>query len=101
VNENPAEVATVADLFPGTAHYIDTYHRHGLLTDHSVFAHNVHPTDPELDLMAQAGAWTAHAPPAPPPWAADCSRCAGTSPTASAWPWAPTSAPAPACTCPR
>jgi guanine deaminase len=62
VNENPAEVATVADLFPGTAHYIDTYHRHGLLTDHSVFAHNVHPTDPELDLMAQAGAWTAHCP---------------------------------------
>ena len=60
VNENPAEVATVADLFPGTAHYIDTYHRHGLLTDHSVFAHNVHPTDPELDLMARAGAWTAH-----------------------------------------
>jgi len=62
VNENPAEVATVADLFPGTAHYIDTYHRHGLLTDRSVFAHNVHPTDPELDLMAQAGAWTAHCP---------------------------------------
>jgi guanine deaminase len=62
VNENVAEVATVADLFPGTAHYIDTYHRHGLVTDRSVFAHNVHPTDHELDLMGEAGAWTAHCP---------------------------------------
>ncbi len=62
VNENLAEVATVADLFPGTAHYIDTYHRHGLVTDRSVFAHNVHPTEHELDLMGEAGAWTAHCP---------------------------------------
>lgn len=62
VNENLAEVATVAGLFPGTAHYIDTYHRHGLVTDRSVFAHNVHPTDHELDLMGEAGAWTAHCP---------------------------------------
>ncbi len=62
VNENLAEVQTVADLFPGSAHYIDTYHRHGLVTDRSVFAHNVHPTDHELDLMAQAGAWAAHCP---------------------------------------
>jgi len=62
VNENLAEVATVADLFPGTEHYIDTYHRHGLVTDRSVFAHNVHPTDHELDLMGEAGAWTAHCP---------------------------------------
>ncbi len=62
VNENVAEVATVADLFPGSAHYIDTYHRHGLVTDRSVFAHNVHPTDHELDLMGEAGAWTAHCP---------------------------------------
>jgi guanine deaminase len=62
VNENLAEVQTVAGLFPGTAHYIDTYHRHGLVTDRSVFAHNVHPTDHELDLMGAAGAWTAHCP---------------------------------------
>ncbi len=62
VNENLAEVETVAGLFPGTAHYIDTYHRHGLVTDRSVFAHNVHPTDHELDLMGEAGAWTAHCP---------------------------------------
>ena len=62
VNENLAEVETVAGLFPGTAHYIDTYHRHGLVTDRSVFAHNVHPTDHELDLMGAAGAWTAHCP---------------------------------------
>ena len=62
LNENPAEVATVADLFPGTGHYLDTYHRHGLVTERSVFAHNVHASDAELALMGEAGAWTAHCP---------------------------------------
>ena len=62
INENTAEVAEVAGLFPGSAHYLDTYDRHGLVTDRSVFAHNVHATDAELDVMAAAGAWAAHCP---------------------------------------
>ncbi len=62
INENPAEVATVADLFPGTRDYLDTYHRHGLVTERSVFAHNVHASDAELALMGDTGAWTAHCP---------------------------------------
>ena len=62
LNENPAEVATVADLFPGTRDYLDTYHRHKLVTERSVFAHNVHASDAELALMGETGAWTAHCP---------------------------------------
>ena len=55
-------MATVADLFPGTRDYLDTYHRHGLVTERSVFAHNVHASDAELALMGETGAWTAHCP---------------------------------------
>lgn len=62
VNENLAEVAAVAELFPGTRDYLDTYHRHGLVTDRSVFAHNVHVTEAELALMGGTGAWAAHCP---------------------------------------
>lgn len=62
INENPAEVAAVAELCPDSGHYLDTYQRHGLVTERSVFAHNVHPTDAELALMGDAGAWVAHCP---------------------------------------
>jgi guanine deaminase len=62
INENLAEVATVASLFPGTRDYLDSYHRHDLVTSRSVFAHNVHATDAELELMSGLGAWTAHCP---------------------------------------
>jgi guanine deaminase len=62
VNENLDEVRAVAGLFPESTHYLDTYHRHGLITERSVLAHNVHATEAELDLMAAAGAWAAHCP---------------------------------------
>jgi guanine deaminase len=62
VNENVAEVAAVAGLFPRARHYLDTYRRHGLVTKHSVFAHNVHPTDAELEVLAEHGAAVAHCP---------------------------------------
>ena len=52
INENLAEIATVAGLFPGSRHYLDTYRRHELVTPRSVFAHNVHPDDAELALLA-------------------------------------------------
>ena len=55
INENLAEIATVAGLFPGARHYLDTYCRHGLVTPRSVFAHNVHPGDAELTLLAEHG----------------------------------------------
>ena len=62
VNENPAEVAAVAKLFPECAHYVDTYDRFALLGRRSVLAHSVHPTDAELDVLAGTGASVAHCP---------------------------------------
>ena len=49
-------------LFPEHSHYTDTYHRHGLLGPRSVLAHNVHPDDAELDLLAETGTAVAHCP---------------------------------------
>ncbi|SDX98840.1 guanine deaminase [Modestobacter sp. DSM 44400] len=61
INENAVEIATVAELFPG-CHYLDTYDRHDLIGRRSVLAHNVHPTDEELQLLAHRGASVAHCP---------------------------------------
>jgi guanine deaminase len=62
LNENLAEIATVTRLFPGSQDYLDTYCKHGLVTARSVFAHNVHPSDAELTLLAEHGASVAHCP---------------------------------------
>ena len=62
INENVAEIAAVAGLFPDARNYLDTYRRHGLVTEHSVFAHNVHPGDGELATLAEHGASVAHCP---------------------------------------
>lgn len=62
INENGAEVDQVAAHFPERAHYLDTYHHHGLVGSRTVLAHNVHPTDHELEMMASAGSWVAHCP---------------------------------------
>jgi len=62
INENLAEIATVAGLFPGARHYLDTYCRPALVTPRRVFAHPVHPGDAELALLAEHGASVAHCP---------------------------------------
>ncbi|HET7800881.1 MAG TPA: guanine deaminase [Humibacillus xanthopallidus] len=62
VNESPAEVATVARLFPDAIDYVDTYDRHGLVGPSSVLAHDVHPTERELGILAGRGATVAHCP---------------------------------------
>jgi guanine deaminase len=61
VNENEAEIATVAELFGG-CDYVTTYDRHGLIDRRSVLAHNVHPTDVELKMLALGGTAVAHCP---------------------------------------
>ncbi|MFF0338851.1 guanine deaminase [Kribbella sp. NPDC004875] len=61
VNENEAEIASVADLFGGSD-YVTTYDRHGLVDRRTVLAHNVHPTDVELKLLGTSGAAVAHCP---------------------------------------
>jgi guanine deaminase len=60
INENPAEIAKVRELFG--CGYLESYDRHGLVGPSSIFAHNVHPTDPELKLLAAKGASVAHCP---------------------------------------
>ncbi|HYZ52274.1 MAG TPA: guanine deaminase [Streptosporangiaceae bacterium] len=62
INENVAEIATVAGLFPAARDYLDTYRRHGLVTERSVFAHNVHASDGELAVLAGHGASVSHCP---------------------------------------
>lgn len=62
INENLTEVATVRSLFDGCDDYLASYHQHGLVGTRSVYAHNVHPTPGELDVLAQQGASVAHCP---------------------------------------
>jgi guanine deaminase len=61
LNENPDEVTQVQQLF-GCETYLDSYERHGLVTERSVFAHNVHPAERELKTLAANGASVAHCP---------------------------------------
>src|SRR4029450_207630 len=58
INESPAEIAKVRALFGCGS--LDSYDRHGLVGPRSVFAHNVHPKDDELKLMAARGATVSH-----------------------------------------
>jgi guanine deaminase len=60
INENPAEIAKVQELFG--CGYLDSYDRHGLVGPRSVLAHNVHPSDAELKLLAARGGTVAHCP---------------------------------------
>ena len=60
VNENTREIATVEALFG--CDYVTSYDRHALVGPGTVLAHNVHPTDPELALLAARGAAVAHCP---------------------------------------
>ncbi len=62
INENEAEVRAVADWFPDATDYLATYERHGLVRGTTVLAHDVHPTDPELERLAGASASVAHCP---------------------------------------
>lgn len=62
LNESVDEVATVRSLFPWARHYTHVYDAFGLVGRRSVFAHNVHPEDDELQCLAAAQATVAHCP---------------------------------------
>ncbi len=61
VNENVREIEAVTRLF-GVNTYLDTYDAHGLVGPRSVLAHNVHPSDEELALLAARDTGVAHCP---------------------------------------
>ena len=60
LNETHAEIAVVKSHFPWAEDYLATYERHGLVRRRSLYAHNVHPTDSELQRLAAAGATVCH-----------------------------------------
>lgn len=62
VNENEGEIAFVAELFPWSRDYLDTYERYELVGASSVLAHDVHVSDDELGRLAAARASIAHCP---------------------------------------
>lgn len=62
LNENLEEIAEVARLFPWASDYLAVYERFGLSRPDAVMAHNVHPTDSELDRLASSGATVAYCP---------------------------------------
>ena len=62
VNENPREIAARGYACSPPTHYVDAYDRHGLVGPRTVLAHNVHPTDDELKLLATRDAAIAHCP---------------------------------------
>jgi len=61
INENTREIATVARLFD-LSHYLETYDQHDLIGRRSILAHNVHPTDQELKVLAARDASVSHCP---------------------------------------
>jgi len=61
-SENRDEVAFVRQLFPGARDYLETYERPELVCERTVFAHDVHPTNSELERLASASASVVHCP---------------------------------------
>jgi guanine deaminase len=62
INENAEEVAEVASLFPWASDYLAVYERYGLGGARAVMAHNVQPTDSELERLAHTRTSVAHCP---------------------------------------
>jgi guanine deaminase len=84
INESVDEVQAVAEGFPWSDDYLETYERHGLVGDSTVLAHDVHVTDAELTRLAARHAASPTAPRATRFWAAASFRCAATSTTGCA-----------------
>jgi guanine deaminase len=62
LNETIDEIEAVRHGFPWAADYLAVYERFALVGPRSVFAHNLYPTDGELERLAAAGAAVAHCP---------------------------------------
>ncbi len=61
-NENKAEVARVAALFPEAQSYVDVYARAGLLGPRSVLGHCIHLQDSEVAQLAESRSVAAFCP---------------------------------------
>lgn len=62
LNENRQEIAEVAQLFPWASDYLSVYERFQLGGRGAVMAHNVHPSDSEVERLAASGTAISHCP---------------------------------------
>jgi guanine deaminase len=62
LNENRQEIAEVARLFPWASDYLNVYERFQLGGRGAVMAHNVHPSDSEVERLAASGTAISHCP---------------------------------------
>lgn len=62
LNENCLEIEQVSKAFPWAKDYLAVYERFGLSSRAAVMAHNVHPTDSEIEHLAGSGAAVSHCP---------------------------------------
>lgn len=62
LNESEDEIRVVKGLFPWARDYLATYERFGLVGPNSVFAHNVHVSERELERLARSRSGVAHCP---------------------------------------
>ncbi len=62
LNENRHEIAEVAQLFPWASDYLNVYERFQLGGRGAVMAHNVHPSDSEVERLAASGTAVSHCP---------------------------------------
>lgn len=62
LSETKKEIAWVKELHPECKNYAEVYDRFGLLTDKTILAHCVHPTEAEIALLVKRGAYIAHCP---------------------------------------
>jgi guanine deaminase len=62
INENLREIQEVARMFPWARDYLAVYERFGLSRAGAVMAHNVHPSDSELERLAASATAISHCP---------------------------------------
>jgi guanine deaminase len=62
LNENLQEIAEVTRLFPWASDYLAVYERFGLSGKNAVMAHDVHPSDSQLDRLSASGTSIVHCP---------------------------------------
>lgn len=62
LNESVEEIEAVKALFPWADDYLATYERFGLVGERSLFAHDVHPDEGELERLAAARSTVVHCP---------------------------------------
>lgn len=62
LSEQTDEVAWVADLFPGSRDYLDTYEEHGLLGPGGLYGHAIYLTERERARLKEVDASLVHCP---------------------------------------